>query len=142
MDPNAALTGIREVVAKTYTEDGANPDDTARLCELVEALDDWLTKGGFLPDAWTPASALGELDANDHILTRASRDLDGPTLPYSMCLALQLYPDTPIFVRLHKAEHRAVVQFGHLRAETALFADAPQIARLATLFTHVRHRLT
>jgi hypothetical protein len=143
VDPNTALTDIRDLIAHTYTADGPAAEDSCRrLYELVEALDGWLSKGGFLPDAWrTASSAKGDLSPNDHILTRAGRDLDGPGLPYSMCLSLHLYPDTPIFVRVHKAEHRAIVQFGHVRAETILFADAAQVQRLATLFAHVSERL-
>jgi hypothetical protein len=29
-----------------------DPDDVARLCELVAALDAWVQRGGFLPRAW------------------------------------------------------------------------------------------
>lgn len=28
------------------------PDDLERLADLMEALDEWLSKGGFLPKAW------------------------------------------------------------------------------------------
>jgi hypothetical protein len=46
------------LIAKTYTDEGATLDDSRRLYDLVEALDGWLTQGGFLPDAWqTPSSA-------------------------------------------------------------------------------------
>jgi hypothetical protein len=144
VDPDTALTEIRDLIAKTYTADGPAAEDSCRrLYDLVEALDGWLSQGGFLPDAWVTASpAPAELTDHDHILTRAGRDLDGPALPYSMCLSLHLYPETPIFVRVHRAQRRAVVQFGHVRAETALFADAGQVDRLATLFAHVRDRIT
>lgn len=51
MDPNEALRRIRE-----YTETPTYPVaiDTAwdDLTELVEALDGWLSGGGFLPTAW------------------------------------------------------------------------------------------
>jgi hypothetical protein len=142
VDPNTALTDIRDLIAKTYTDEGSTLDDSCRLYDLVEALDGWLSKGGFLPDAWRTASSVpAELTAHDHVVTRARRDL-GPALPYSMCLALELRADTPIVVRVHKAEHRAVVQFGYVRAETAVFADAAQVNRLATLFAHVRDRIT
>jgi hypothetical protein len=144
VDPNTALTEIRDLIARTYTADGPAAEDTCRrLYELVEALDGWLSQGGFPPDAWVPASPVpAELTAHDHIVTRARRDVDGPALPYTMNLALQLYPDTPIVVRVHKTEHRAVVQFGHVRAETAMFVDAGQVDRLANLFAHVRDRIT
>lgn len=143
MDPNATLTAIRDIVAKTYTEHGAGTGDLAQLVDLVEALDGWLAKGGFTPAAWASIRApLGDLTANDHILTRAGIDLDSPQIPYALGTTINLYPDTPIFVRIHQRDHRAVVQLGYSRAEIALYLDAVQVDRLATLFAHVRHRLT
>lgn len=67
MDPNANLREQREIVARVLARtlpDGADyiqrarhnrqqADDTERLAQLVEALDEWLTKGGFLPADWT-----------------------------------------------------------------------------------------
>lgn len=64
MDPNAALAEMR--AALRQLEDarqllGKEADLDAlwkaiiasdRLAESVESLDDWLSKGGFLPDAW------------------------------------------------------------------------------------------
>ena len=145
MDPNTALTDIRDLIAHTYTADGPAAEDSCRrLYELVEALDGWLSNGGFLPDAWRTASSPNAgLSPHDHILTRAGRDYldDGPELSYSMCLSLHLYANTPIFVRIIKDQNRAVMQFGHVRAETALFANAAQVQRLATLFAHVSKRL-
>jgi hypothetical protein len=140
VDPNTALTRIRALAKKSVTDEG--PDRPHELATLVGALDEWLSRGGFAPAAWTSAlSPLGELTAHDHILTRAGRDLDSPELPYAMGLSMHLYPDTPIFVRLHKREHRAVVQLGFTRAETALYTSAAEVERLAVLFAHVRDRL-
>jgi hypothetical protein len=142
VDPNATLADIRETVAKTYREGGATLDDTSHLFDLVESIDNWLSKGGFLPDAWATASPVaGELNANDHILTRAGHDLDGPSLPYVLGASLMLHPQTPIFVRLKKREDRAAFQFGHCNACVMVYAETPQVARLATLFAHTRDRL-
>lgn len=53
MDPDAALQQIRDEIAKCKELEkddqymGAFP-----LVDLVEALDGWLSKGGFLPKAW------------------------------------------------------------------------------------------
>ena len=44
MDPNATLAEIRHLV-----DTGADHDE---LRTAVNALDHWLTAGGFLPDAW------------------------------------------------------------------------------------------
>jgi hypothetical protein len=57
MDPNAALKNIREAVGELRNQDDDGVlDGTSQvgfLLESVEALDEWLTKGGFLPDAWS-----------------------------------------------------------------------------------------
>lgn len=65
MDPNATLTEIRQLYAEMQLLEDA-PDDpptdearyarhaelSARLRELIEALDQWIMRGGFLPAAW------------------------------------------------------------------------------------------
>lgn len=48
MDPNETLRRIRMYTAQPVLLD----DDGICLAELVTALDDWLTRGGFLPDGW------------------------------------------------------------------------------------------
>ena len=53
MDPNATLEEIRELVQvdlHPYPMHG----DVMRLCELVNALDQWMMRGGFPPKDWTP----------------------------------------------------------------------------------------
>lgn len=49
MDPNATLATLR-----TLTADALNGKevDAAWLAENFDALDQWIGKGGFLPDAW------------------------------------------------------------------------------------------
>lgn len=49
MDPNAALRAIRAEV-ETHLEHGDGDVDV--LVEHVNALDEWLSRGGFRPDAW------------------------------------------------------------------------------------------
>jgi hypothetical protein len=55
MDPNANLTEMREL-AQTLLDNNADLSDfcaqAERLAELVQALDEWLTRGGFLPRDW------------------------------------------------------------------------------------------
>lgn len=58
MDPNQALAELRNArwrVAMAL-DAGTTLDDLAELAgalaERVDALDDWLRAGGFLPDAW------------------------------------------------------------------------------------------
>lgn len=51
MDPNAALAEIRELVAKIDSPDWHHTD-ASRLCDLVDGLDQWMSRGGFLPVAW------------------------------------------------------------------------------------------
>jgi hypothetical protein len=51
MDPDAALEELRRITRRA-SEGEADPGDFDRLCELVEALDGWISGGGFLPEAW------------------------------------------------------------------------------------------
>lgn len=49
MDPNATLENIRSLIEE-YDQDA--PVDVSELIEYVRALDEWLSKGGFLPAPW------------------------------------------------------------------------------------------
>jgi hypothetical protein len=51
MDPDAALTEIRELTIKILAGKDAE-GDAVRLAELIAGLDEWLSKGGFAPAAW------------------------------------------------------------------------------------------
>ena len=56
MDPNANLEELRALVrAGNEAHDNGEapaPEDSERMVELVSSLDEWLSKGGFLPKAW------------------------------------------------------------------------------------------
>ena len=57
MDPAANLEEqlkLARLILQTYYDEDQeiDQDDAARLAELVEALDGWITKGGFLPARW------------------------------------------------------------------------------------------
>ena len=62
MDPDTALDellGLVDLMAGEADADIAqrtNRHEILRMTELVEALDSWLTAGGFLPRRWKPAS--------------------------------------------------------------------------------------
>lgn len=57
MDPNATLA---EMIRAAADVNRAQPGDSIegfqeaalRLAEHVEALNEWISRGGFLPDAW------------------------------------------------------------------------------------------
>jgi hypothetical protein len=57
MDPNAALKEIREIIKEA--DDCLNSEEElvafnfSRLVDLIDGLDGWISKGGFLPDDWT-----------------------------------------------------------------------------------------
>ena len=53
MDPNITLQEILKL-AKLILDDGEdiNVDDVYCLAELIDALDEWLSNGGFLPVKW------------------------------------------------------------------------------------------
>jgi hypothetical protein len=50
MDPNEALQDIRATMAAYFNGD---TDDFEHILDRVEALDEWLSKGGSLPYAWS-----------------------------------------------------------------------------------------
>lgn len=56
MDPNANLTELRQLMsdaaAMAMNIDGPLADKITRAEELFSALDEWLSKGSFLPDDW------------------------------------------------------------------------------------------
>lgn len=57
MDPNTALAELRSLVRVINSD---IDDDTVAimatdLVNVVSGLDDWLSKGGFLPDDWKKA---------------------------------------------------------------------------------------
>lgn len=54
MDVDATLARIRELTAEIDTRELtlAQSSELVELVELVEALDEWLTGGGFLPARW------------------------------------------------------------------------------------------
>jgi hypothetical protein len=65
MDPDAALDAAREALEALDARDErqrtwSNPE-LESLVESFRALDEWITKGGFLPAAW--AATVGALPA-------------------------------------------------------------------------------
>jgi hypothetical protein len=73
MDPNEALKNARSALASartldaTIVEPGASyaaRDDLWELADAFEALDGWLSEGGFPPDAWNHANMI-TLDHTD-----------------------------------------------------------------------------
>ena len=55
MDPNAALGAMRRLSADIladWPEDDDNVTPAIELAEAFQGLDEWLSAGGFRPDAW------------------------------------------------------------------------------------------
>jgi hypothetical protein len=53
MDPNAALKEIREIVKDPDSNlDSGRVGTLSRLIDLIDGLDGWISKGGFLPRDW------------------------------------------------------------------------------------------
>lgn len=53
MDPNEALKEMRRLRGELFANGEPYDQDTVRmLIEAEDALDVWLSKGGFLPDDW------------------------------------------------------------------------------------------
>jgi hypothetical protein len=53
MDPNTTLDEITRILDRCDANMSPNnEEDARRLAELVDALDEWLRSGGFLPRDW------------------------------------------------------------------------------------------
>ena len=57
MDPDQTLHDLRTALAdyRKATSVAAADDAADRLAERIQALDDWLSAGGFLPTDWMRA---------------------------------------------------------------------------------------
>lgn len=56
MDPNETLKRLRALTMNVLgqAENGLDdPDSCFELAECAQALDEWISKGGFLPAAWS-----------------------------------------------------------------------------------------
>jgi hypothetical protein len=110
--------------------------------ESFEALDGWLARGGFLPDAWR-ADGHGALTGNDYLVTERGHvpELVEHPLPWAMGVDFHIRPETPVIVRLHKDDKRVVIRLGGNSCDLDIFADVDQVDRLANVFAETRHRL-
>lgn len=57
MDPNTLLHRVRTLVEKVkdpYFNAAKDPQTPLDLANAVDDLDEWITKGGFVPAAWYP----------------------------------------------------------------------------------------
>ncbi len=52
MDPEAALEEIRAIVERADDEDTDVVEDHNRLVDLIAGLDQWMSRGGFIPKSW------------------------------------------------------------------------------------------
>lgn len=63
MDPNETLRQLRHVVQLNNQDNLITDDHTLDyVLERVQALDTWLTDGGFLPDDWAGLSQMRQSD--------------------------------------------------------------------------------
>ncbi|MFI6867593.1 hypothetical protein [Nocardia sp. NPDC050406] len=67
MDPNTALTRIRELIIEADALSASLCHDDSEvhsilydLTEAVEGLDRWISRGGFLPECWTRRAEAGD----------------------------------------------------------------------------------
>ena len=63
MDPNTALDNMRDAFSALGKRPVGDPDyidDLLSIAVHVDALDKWLSKGGSLPDAWTPTTVAAQ----------------------------------------------------------------------------------
>jgi hypothetical protein len=53
MDPNETLTELRRLVSRAHEPITMTGGHAQSFAESFEALDEWLSRGGFLPEAWS-----------------------------------------------------------------------------------------
>lgn len=55
MDPNACLKELRELIEYFHNNDADSYDydDVHELVDKIDALDEWLSTGGFKPSDWS-----------------------------------------------------------------------------------------
>lgn len=59
MDPNALLAEIRAIANRPRPTSMYGASELlSRLSTRIDELDTWITKGGFLPEAWTNAGVV------------------------------------------------------------------------------------
>jgi hypothetical protein len=55
MDPNETLKRIRQIAGR-FEKGQARNQDGPELADLIDALDGWISRGGFLPRDWARAA--------------------------------------------------------------------------------------
>jgi hypothetical protein len=60
MDPNATVDEMLTLANDGFIRDGLTSDEADRFINLFNALDEWLCRGGFIPDRWAqvPVNAI------------------------------------------------------------------------------------
>ena len=53
MDPNETLRRLRDWVAQIEKQGTLCDEDLAEMAEYFSALDEWISRGGFLPCDWS-----------------------------------------------------------------------------------------
>lgn len=56
MDPNATLATLLKLSQEILSDDEGHTADVVELAEHVDAMNRWLSTGGFLPDRWARAN--------------------------------------------------------------------------------------
>lgn len=68
MDPNATLAEMREQMDTVFGGNAELFEEAAvRLAELGASLDEWLSRGGFLPDDWVPKATSRPLTDEEYL---------------------------------------------------------------------------
>lgn len=62
MDPNRTLAKVRVLTHALLNGDGRDADAGVALAEAIDALDEWLQRGGYLPAPWEKSRRLPVLD--------------------------------------------------------------------------------
>ena len=61
MDPDLTLNQIRELIQAAKKDDAVYQEESGWMFDLIERLDNHMSRGGMLPDAWRPVTGLDSL---------------------------------------------------------------------------------
>lgn len=90
MNATTHLTEMRRTASRLFRGDTTNPNDAARLAELVMGLDNWLCAHGAPPSDWLPDDApMTHWAVRAHaLLTTPVREIPSPEQWRARCAAL------------------------------------------------------
>jgi hypothetical protein len=84
VDPNKTLENIRELIKAANSDPTVIYEDGGWMFLLIEELDGWLSKGGFLPDRWVGGERFVACGEQFKVIDTSFDDNDGEYSRYTV----------------------------------------------------------